>query len=158
MNNSYMAPKLCERYCRRWDESCLQGRCGSDERGSGVNIGDCGNIIYVNPEMSISVGITGKFKPRLFDRMDFIEKNVIPIVERLRPPKTWLIFDLSALSQSVYKRFEWVRFLTVSFTLLKVRRCSEVSPFRWRVLSSWGLLGVALNVSFIPVIVPHRHC
>ena len=46
-------------------------------------IGDGGNIIYVNPEKSISVGVTGTFKPRIFDRVDFIEKNVIPIVERL---------------------------------------------------------------------------
>ena len=46
-------------------------------------IGDGGNIIYADPEKSISVGVTGTFKPRIFDRVDFIEKNVIPIVERL---------------------------------------------------------------------------
>lgn len=46
-------------------------------------IGDGGNIIYADPEKRISVGITGTFKPRIFDRVDFIEKNVIPIVERL---------------------------------------------------------------------------
>ena len=42
-------------------------------------IGDSGNIIYVNREMDISVGITGTFKPRIFDRVDFIEKTVLPV-------------------------------------------------------------------------------
>ena len=46
-------------------------------------IGDGGNIIYADPGKGISVGITGTFKPRIFDRVDFIEKYVIPIVERL---------------------------------------------------------------------------
>ena len=46
-------------------------------------IGDCGNIIYADPEKRISVGITGTFKPRIFDRVEFIEKNVIPVIERL---------------------------------------------------------------------------
>ena len=44
-------------------------------------IGDCGNIIYADPEKRISVGITGTFKPRIFDRVDFIENNVIAIIE-----------------------------------------------------------------------------
>lgn len=43
-------------------------------------IGDSGNVIYVNKETNISVGITGTFKPRIFDRMEFIEKNVLPLV------------------------------------------------------------------------------
>ena len=43
-------------------------------------IGDSGNIIYVNKKMDISVGITGTFKPRIFDRVKFIEKNVLPLV------------------------------------------------------------------------------
>ena len=43
-------------------------------------IGDCGNIIYVNKEVNLSVGITGTFKPRVFDRVDFIEEKVIPLV------------------------------------------------------------------------------
>ncbi|MBQ6675826.1 MAG: serine hydrolase, partial [Ruminococcus sp.] len=46
-------------------------------------IGDGGNIIYADPEKRISVGITGTFKPRIFDRVNLIEKNIIPIVERL---------------------------------------------------------------------------
>ncbi|MBQ7614737.1 MAG: serine hydrolase [Butyrivibrio sp.] len=40
-------------------------------------IGDSGNIIYVNKEANLSVGITGTFKPRIFDRVEFIEKKVI---------------------------------------------------------------------------------
>ena len=43
-------------------------------------IGDSGNIIYVNKEMDIAVGVTGTFKPRIFDRVEFIEKKVIPAV------------------------------------------------------------------------------
>lgn len=42
-------------------------------------IGDCGNIIYLSKEKNIAVGMTGTFKPRIFDRVDFIEKNVIPL-------------------------------------------------------------------------------
>jgi len=41
-------------------------------------IGDSGNIIYVNKEQNISVGITGTFKPRIFDRVDFIGKRILP--------------------------------------------------------------------------------
>lgn len=40
-------------------------------------IGDSGNIIYVNKEKNVSVGITGTFKPRIFDRVQFIEKYII---------------------------------------------------------------------------------
>ena len=44
-------------------------------------IGDCGNIIYVNKEMGVSVGVTGTFKPRIFDRVEFIEKKVLPLIK-----------------------------------------------------------------------------
>ena len=40
-------------------------------------IGDGGNLIYVNREKNISVGVTGTFKPRIFDRVEFVEKNVL---------------------------------------------------------------------------------
>lgn len=43
-------------------------------------IGDSGNIIYADPEKGISVGITGTFKPRIYDRAEFIEKKVIPLI------------------------------------------------------------------------------
>ena len=40
-------------------------------------IGDSGNIIYVNKEKNTAVGVTGTFKPRIFDRVDFIENYFI---------------------------------------------------------------------------------
>jgi CubicO group peptidase (beta-lactamase class C family) len=43
-------------------------------------IGDSGNIIYVNKEHNVSVGITGTFKPRIFDRVEFIEEKVLPLI------------------------------------------------------------------------------
>lgn len=43
-------------------------------------IGDSGNIIYINKNENVSVGITGTFKPRIFDRVEFIEKKVLPIL------------------------------------------------------------------------------
>ena len=42
-------------------------------------IGDCGNIIYVNKEVNVAVGMTGTFKPRIFDRVEFIEKRILPL-------------------------------------------------------------------------------
>ena len=51
-----------------------------DNREVYAAIGDCGNIIYVNREKEISVGITGTFKPRIFDRVEFIEEKVLPVI------------------------------------------------------------------------------
>ncbi|MCR5652515.1 MAG: beta-lactamase family protein [Ruminococcus sp.] len=45
-------------------------------------IGDGGNVIYVNPEKNISVGVTGTFKPRIFDRIAFIEDRVLPLITK----------------------------------------------------------------------------
>ncbi len=44
-------------------------------------VGDGGNIIYADPEKGISVGVSGTFKPRIFGRLAFIEKYVIPMIE-----------------------------------------------------------------------------
>ncbi len=49
-----------------------------DDRKVYAAIGDSGNIIYVNKEENVSVGITGTFKTRIFDRVEFIEKKVLP--------------------------------------------------------------------------------
>ena len=49
-------------------------------------IGDSGNIIYVSREKNVSVGITGTFRPRIFDRVDFIESKVLPVIEERQPP------------------------------------------------------------------------
>ena len=43
-----------------------------DDREIYAAIGDSGNIIYVSREKNVSVGITGTFKPGIFDRVDFI--------------------------------------------------------------------------------------
>ncbi len=43
-------------------------------------IGDSGNIIYANRENHVAVGITGTFKPRIFDRVEWIEKQVLPLI------------------------------------------------------------------------------
>lgn len=43
-------------------------------------IGDGGNVIYVNIEQNISIGVTGTFKPCVFDRIEFIEKNILPLI------------------------------------------------------------------------------
>ena len=40
-------------------------------------IGDGGNVIYVNPEKQIVVGVASTLKPRVFDRVDFIENVII---------------------------------------------------------------------------------
>ena len=44
-------------------------------------IGDSGNIIYINKEDNVSVGMTGTFKPRIFDRVEFIEQKVLPAID-----------------------------------------------------------------------------
>ncbi|MBR3311037.1 MAG: serine hydrolase [Solobacterium sp.] len=50
-----------------------------DDREVYAAIGDSGNIIYVNKELNVSVGMTGTFKPRIFDRVEFIEQKVLPV-------------------------------------------------------------------------------
>ena len=40
-------------------------------------IGDGGNVIYINRKHNIVVGVTGYFKPLVFDRVEYIEKNVV---------------------------------------------------------------------------------
>ncbi len=49
-----------------------------DDRDVIAAIGDGGNVIYVNKDEGITVGVTGTFKPRIFDRVEFIEKCVLP--------------------------------------------------------------------------------
>ncbi len=51
-----------------------------DDREVYAAIGDSGNIIYCNKENNVSVGMTGTFKPRIFDRVEFIEKTLLPSV------------------------------------------------------------------------------
>lgn len=51
-----------------------------DDKDVFAAIGDSGNIIYVNKEENVSVGMTGTFKPRIFDRVEFIEQKVLPAI------------------------------------------------------------------------------
>ena len=55
-----------------------------DDKEVYAAIGDSGNIVYVNKAENVSVGITGTFKPRIFDRVDFIEKKVLPVIDGLQ--------------------------------------------------------------------------
>lgn len=52
-----------------------------DDREVYAAIGDSGNIIYVNKEEKVSAGMTGTFKPRIFDRVDFIEQILLPAIK-----------------------------------------------------------------------------
>ncbi len=52
-----------------------------DNREVYAAIGDSGNIIYVNKAENVSVGITGTFKPRIFDRVDLIDQKVLPMIQ-----------------------------------------------------------------------------
>jgi len=52
-----------------------------DDREVYAAIGDSGNIIYVNKEKDVAVGVTGTFKPRIFDRVEFIEEKVLTAIE-----------------------------------------------------------------------------
>ena len=40
-------------------------------------IGNSGNVIYVNPEKDTVVAVASYFKPTVFDRVDFIEDNLL---------------------------------------------------------------------------------
>ena len=40
-------------------------------------VGDGGNVIYINKKHNIVVAVTGYFKPMVFDRVEYIEKNVV---------------------------------------------------------------------------------
>jgi len=43
-------------------------------------IGDGGNIIYADADKGIAVGVNGTFRPRIFDRVEFIEQKVLPLI------------------------------------------------------------------------------
>lgn len=40
-------------------------------------IGDGGNVIYINKKENVVIAVTGYFKPLVFDRIEFIEKNIL---------------------------------------------------------------------------------
>ena len=50
-------------------------------RGVYAAIGNSGNVIYVNPEKNVVVAVASYFKPTIFDRVDFIENEVLPFTD-----------------------------------------------------------------------------
>ena len=47
-------------------------------------IGDGGNVIYVDPEQNIVVAVSSTFKPRIFDRVQFIQEHIVPMLVKCR--------------------------------------------------------------------------
>ena len=43
-------------------------------------IGNSGNVIYVNPEKNIVIAVSSYFKPTIFDRVDFIQEYIEPLI------------------------------------------------------------------------------
>lgn len=51
------------------------------EKSAYAAIGDGGNVIYVNPERHTVVAVNGTFKPRIFDRVQFIQEYIEPMLD-----------------------------------------------------------------------------
>lgn len=51
-----------------------------EDRNVFAAIGDGGNVIYVNKDENVAVGVTGTFKPLIYDRVEFIEKKVLQVI------------------------------------------------------------------------------
>lgn len=47
-----------------------------ENEGSYAAIGNSGNVIYINPRKDLVVAVSGYFKPTVFDRIDFIKKQI----------------------------------------------------------------------------------
>lgn len=43
-------------------------------------IGDSGNVIYIDTKNNLVIAVTSYFKPTVFDRVDFIEKHIKPLM------------------------------------------------------------------------------
>lgn len=43
-------------------------------------IGNSGNVIYIHPEKNIVVAVASYFKPTIFDRVDFIQEYIEPLI------------------------------------------------------------------------------
>ena len=43
-------------------------------------IGNSGNVIYVDPTQNLTVAVASYFKPTIFDRVDFIQNEIVPMV------------------------------------------------------------------------------
>ena len=52
----------------------------SHKKGIYAAIGNSGNVIYINPEKKVVVAVASYFKPTIFDRIDFIQKYIEPVL------------------------------------------------------------------------------
>ena len=50
----------------------------SRKKGIYAAIGNSGNVIYINPEKKVVVAVASYFKPTIFDRVDFIQREIEP--------------------------------------------------------------------------------
>ena len=51
-----------------------------EKEGVFAAVGDGGNIIYVDRDKKIAAGVTATFRPRVFDRIDYLENVILPKV------------------------------------------------------------------------------
>ena len=54
-----------------------------ENKGIYAAIGNSGNVIYINPQKELVVAVSGYFKPTVFDRIDFIKKQIEEKIETL---------------------------------------------------------------------------
>lgn len=52
----------------------------NEKKGIYAAIGDGGNVIYVDPNKRAVAAVAATFKPRVFDRVSFIEEQVLPLL------------------------------------------------------------------------------
>ncbi|MBR0137992.1 MAG: serine hydrolase [Erysipelotrichaceae bacterium] len=50
------------------------------EKGIYAAIGNSGNVIYVNPQDKVVISVASYFKPTIFDRIDFIQQYIEPVI------------------------------------------------------------------------------
>ena len=51
-----------------------------NEKNIYAAIGNSGNVIYIQPEKNIVISVASYFKPTIFDRVDFIQQYIEPMV------------------------------------------------------------------------------
>jgi CubicO group peptidase (beta-lactamase class C family) len=52
----------------------------NEEKNIYAAIGNSGNVIYIDPENNLVISVTSYFKPTVFDRIEFIEEIVKPLL------------------------------------------------------------------------------
>lgn len=50
-----------------------------EKKGIYAALGNSGNVIYINSSNNFVCGLTAYFKPTIFDRVEFIQKNIEPL-------------------------------------------------------------------------------